>query len=118
MRIVKNIVLTSILLSPTIEADPLSNQAMDHIGTFYGFLEQCYSRAIIPRTNIHNDNWKALEARGLSMLDLASRQSQMGSQGRAFELGSGQWKTYEFNRGYCKFVEGEQKKLAISISRN
>ena len=52
------------------------------------------------------------------MLDLASRQSQMGSQGRAFELGSGQWKTYEFNRGYCKFVEGEQKKLAISISRN
>ena len=117
----KNIVamgLIAVLLSPVAKTDTLMSQTMDFIGTFYGFLEQCYERGLIPRTDIHNKNWKAMEERGVPMVDLVFSQTQLGSQGRVFELGSGQWKTYQFNKSMCSFAENEQKKLAISISRN
>ena len=106
------------LLSPVGKADTLMNQTTDFIGTFYGFLEQCYEQGVIPRTDIHNKNWKAMEERGVPLIDLAFEQTQWGARGRVFELGSGQWKTYNFDKLTCSFVEREHRKLAISISRN
>ena len=118
MKFLKVMALIVIFLSTSVKSDELMNQLSDFLGTFTGFLEQCYTRQVIPRTDIHNDNWKAMERRGVPMLDLVFRQTQLGSQGKVFELGSGQWKNYQLNRAMCTHAENEMKKVAISISRN
>ena len=118
MKLIR-ISLLSVLLCFSSVNIAFTQSANDFFNSLFSqafFLEQCIANKIISSTEIHNQNIRKAKSLGYS-LDNFWKAGQNGAKGMVFDMIKNNWIRVPMDRTNCTFVEREQAKFHLSLSR-